>query len=199
MQKGTDLKQIQRRVYMSYFQDGLWDILLGVFLVGWGVMIMFEFVAVMGGIWVAFFFIVLGLKRWLIYPRAGYIKIAEARRQQMKMVIMGVVLLLLGLAVSFLFDVGSQPAWIGEYFMFLFGAMMAIIIFVLGYWWKVDRWYVYAGLVLAAFAAHQWLYAPLNLSFIVPGVVVILCGLGLLLRFLRRYPKPAGEGPGASG
>jgi len=194
MQIDADLKKIQRKVYISYFQDGLWDILLGVFLVGWGLMIIFDFVAVMGGVWVAFYFIVLGLKKWLTYPRAGYIKITEARRQQMRMVILGVVLFLLGLSVFALFSVATRPAWLSEYFMLLFGTMMAVVIAMLGYWWKVTRWYAYAVLLFLAAASHQWLDVPLNLTFTVPGGVIVLCGLVLLVRFLRRYPKTNGEG-----
>ena len=119
MQTDIDLKQIQRRVYMSYFQDGLWDILLGVFLVCWGLMVTFDFVAVMGGFWLVFYMLILGLKRWLVYPRAGYIKIAEARRNQIKMVILGAVVFLAGVAVIPIFIIDSRPAWISEYFMLM--------------------------------------------------------------------------------
>jgi len=194
MQTDIDLKQIQRKVYISYFQDGLWDILLGIFMVGWGLMVTYDFVAVMGGIWVAFYLIVLGLKRWLTYPRAGYIKISEVRKQQIRMVILGVVLLLLGLSAFFVFAVNNRPAWFSEYFMFLFGVMMTVVIAALGYWWKVKRWYGYAALVFMAFCVHQWLDAPINVSFMVPGGIAGLYGIVLLIRFLRKYPKQSGEG-----
>jgi hypothetical protein len=194
MEMDIDLKQIQRKVYISYFQDGLWDMLLGIFLLGWGMMAMYDFVAVMGGVWVVFYLVVLGLKRWLTYPRAGYIKIAEARKQQIRMVILGVVLLLLGLAVFFIFAAESRPAWFSEYFMFLLGVMFTVVIAALGYWWKVTHWYVYAAMVFLAFCVHQWLDAPLNLTFIVPGGIISLCGVAMLVRFLRKYPKKPGEG-----
>jgi hypothetical protein len=193
MQTDIDLKQIQRKVYLSYFEDGLWDICLGIFLVGWGLMFLLEFTAVVGGIWVAVYFLILGLKRWLTYPRAGYIKISGARRQQVRMVILGAVLFLLGLAVFFLFSLATRPAWLGDYFILLFGAMMAVVIAMLGYWWKVTHWYVYAGMVFLAAASHQWLDTPLNLTFIVPGGIIMLYGLVLLVVFLRRYPKSTGK------
>ena len=46
----TDLKRIQRKVYLSYFKDGLWDILLGVFFAGWGIMVTSDFGAIGGGL-----------------------------------------------------------------------------------------------------------------------------------------------------
>jgi hypothetical protein len=154
---------------------------------------MYDFVAVMGGIWLAFYFMVLGLKRWLTYPRIGYTKIAEGRRQQMKMVILGVVLFLLGLSVFFIFMVDRRPAWLSEYFMFIFGVMITVVIAALGYWWKVSRWYLYGVMVLVSFCIHQWLDVSLNLAFIVPGGIITLLGLGLLVSFLRRYPKAREE------
>lgn len=193
MQADVNLKQVQRRVYISYFQDGLWDILLGFFLVGWGLMIAFDFVAIMGAVCVIFYFIVLGLKRRLTYPRAGYIKIAGARRQQMKIVILGAVLLLLGMAVFLLFSMDRRPEWLDEYFILMLGAMFAMVIALLAGWWHVTRWYIYAGLVLLAFISFQWFDTELSISFFIPGAIIAVCGFILLFRFLRLYPKEPPE------
>jgi len=193
MQTDIDLKQIQRKVYMSYFQDGLWDILLGVFLVCWGLMVTFDFVPVMGGFWLVFYLLVLGLKRWLVYPRAGYIKIPEARRQQIRMVILGGVVFLAGVAMIPIFVIDSRPEWFSEYFMLMLGAMFTLIIVFLAGWWRVNRWYAYAAMVLLAFMSHQWLDTELNLSFFVPGIIIAVYGLISLYLFLRRYPKKPSE------
>ena len=193
MQENVDLKQITKKVYMSYFQDGLWDILLGIYLIGWGLSIWQDLVAVMGGGWIAVYFAVLGIKRGVVYPRSGYIKLNEARKQQMKMVILGAVLFLLGLSVFGAFALNSRPAWLNEYFMFLLITMMAVVVAVLGYWWRVTRWFVYAGIVFAAAAAQQWLNMPRELGFFIPGGIIAVYGLGLFVQFIRRYPKPNRE------
>jgi hypothetical protein len=193
MNTDADLKAIQRKVYLSYFQDGLWDMLLGIVLIGWGLMLWYDFVAVMGGVCVAFYFLILGLKRWLVCPRAGYIKIAEARKQQVKMVILGVMLFLAGLAAFFIFAVETRPYWLSDYFMFIFGTMLAVVIGVLGYWWKVARWYVYAVIVFASFSLYQWLNTPLNLTFIVPGGIIAVYGFTLLVVFLCKFPRVDAE------
>ena len=194
MQRDIDLKSIKRKVYMSYFQDGLWDILLGIFLIVWGLMVTFDFVAVMGGFWLVFYMFILGLKRWLVYPRAGYIKIPEARRQQIKMVLLGSVVFLAGVATIPIFIIDSRPAWFSEYFMLILGGMFTLVIIFLAVWWQVYRWYAYAAIILLAFMLHQWLDTELNLSFFVPGGIVTVFGLVLLIRFIRKYPKASGEG-----
>jgi hypothetical protein len=193
MQENIDLKQITKKVYMSYFQDGLWDILLGIYLIGWGISIWQDLVAVMGGMWVAIYFAVLGLKRVVIYPRSGYIKLNEARKQQMKMVLLGVVLLLLGFAVFGIFAFNTRPAWLDDYFMFLLITMMAVVIAVLGYWWRVTRWYVYSLITFAGAVGQQWLNMPVELGFFIPGGIIVVYGIGLFIGFLRKYPKPNRE------
>jgi hypothetical protein len=193
MQTDIDLKQIKRKVYMSYFQDGLWDILLGVFLVCWGLMVTFDFVAVMGGFWLVFYMLILALKRWLVYPRAGYIKIPEARKQQIRMVILGVVVFLAGVAMIPIFIIDSRPEWFSEYFMMMLGTMFALVVVFLASWWRVNRWYAYAVLILVAFISHQWLDTELNLSFFIPGGIIAIYGFALLALFLRRYPKKPPE------
>lgn len=193
MQENVDLKRITKKVYMSYFQDGLWDILLGVYLLGWGISIWQDLVAVMGGMWVVIYFSVLGIKRGVVYPRSGYIKLNEARKQQIKLVILGAVLFVLGSAVFGIFAAGNRPEWLDEYFMFLLISMMAVVIAILGYWWRVTRWYAYALIVFAGAAAQQWLNIPLELGFFIPGGIITLYGIGLFIQFMRRYPKPNRE------
>ena len=193
MQENVDLKQIKKKVYMSYFKDGLWDILLGIYLLGWGISIWQDLVAVMGGMWVVIYFTVLGVKRMVVYPRSGYIKLNEARKQQMRMVILGVVLFLLGFAVFGIFAFNTKPEWLDDYFMFLLITMMAVVIAIMGYWWRVTRWYIYAAIVFAGAAAQQWLDIPLYLGFFIPGGIIVLYGMGLFIQFLRRYPKPNRE------
>lgn len=190
----VNLKEIQRKVYMTFFQDGVWDIALGIFLLCWGLMMIADFFAVAGGVFVTFYFLVFAFKRWLTYPRIGYVKMAEARKQQVRIVIAGAVLFLLGLAVSAAFALGERPDWLSEYFIFLLGCMFAAVISIIAFWWKVNRWYAYAVVLVIGVAFHQWLGTPEEMSFIVLGAIVIISGAGFLLHFLRKYPKVAEEG-----
>ena len=45
--------------------------------------------------------------------------------------------------------------------MLLFGAISAGVACAMAYWWLVNRWYVYAALILLGVSAYQWLdFAP---------------------------------------
>ncbi|MFC1985879.1 hypothetical protein ACFLWC_02660 [Chloroflexota bacterium] len=189
-----DTKKIQRKVYLTYFQDGLWDVVLGLFLLGWGFTVWFDLPWLPGATFVAFFWLVLALKQKITYPRIGFVKLAEHKKKQVRFVITGVIALLLGLMVFLLLVMGGTPQFVRDYFELLFGTILAVVIGLIGYWWGIVRWYNYAGLVFVLATFNQWLGLSFELSFIIPGGVVLLFGLVVFTRFLRKYSRLPAEG-----
>ncbi len=189
----VDLKKIERTTLMIYFQDGWWDILLGIFLLGWGIGILTD-TAGYTGIWfVPAYWIIWSLKRRLTNPRIGYVKVARERKTLSCLAIAGVVTFLVAIIAYFLVISASIPVFIKGYFMFLFGAINAALASAIAYWWLVNRWYAYAVLILLGVSSYQWLDFSLPFSFIIPGSVIILSGLVILIRFLLNNPKLAEE------
>ncbi|MFC2038446.1 hypothetical protein ACFLUG_01560 [Chloroflexota bacterium] len=198
MVKDKEFQDIQKKVYMSYFKDGWWDILLGLFLVSWGVVFITDFTWLPTIVFITMFSITWPLKRLVTYPRIGYVKLTEEKKQVSKLLILGSGTFLLGLIAFFLFDGGSNTAWIDQYFMMLFAGMIAVIICFLAYWWKAVKWYLYAAILMASVSLHQWLDVPLAASFLVPGTIIVMVGIYYLVSFLRKYPKVT-ETPGITG
>jgi len=193
MRPETDTRKIQRKVYMTFFQDGLWDVVLGLFLLSWGFAILFDLGWLPVVTFLAFFWIAQGLKQKITYPRIGYAKPAEQRKQMSRIVIAGAVTLLLGIMVFLIVVAGGMPQLLHDYFELLFGTMLAVVIGLIGYWWGIVRWYSYAGLVFVLAAFNQWLGLSFELSFIIPGGVILLYGLIIFIRFLRKYPRVSAE------
>ncbi len=75
----VNLKNIERKAYLTYFQDGLWDTIIGIFLLAWGIGILTD-TAGLTGIWViAAYWIIWGFKKRLTQPRIGYVKWRRSR------------------------------------------------------------------------------------------------------------------------
>ena len=72
MRPDIEPKQLKHKVHITYFQDGLWDIVLGLFLLGWGLAVGFDMGWLPGATFVAFFWIALGLKQKVTYPQPRY-------------------------------------------------------------------------------------------------------------------------------
>ena len=193
MTMDAELKKIERNAILTYFQDGLWDILLGIFLLAWGVGILTDSAALTGVWFLPAYWIAWSLKRRLIHPRIGYVKIEREKRTLSWLAVAGVVAFFLGITAYFLFTSGAADFLYG-YYMLIFGAIVASVASAVAYWWLVKRWYIYAVLIMLGVSSHQWLDFSLPFSFIIPGSLIAVSGLAVLTWFLRRNPKAVLEG-----
>ena len=183
-----DLKKIERNALMTYFQDGWWDILLGIFLLGWGLGILTDTAGYTGLWFVPAYWIIWSLKSKLTQPRIGYVKVSRERRTLSWLAITGVVTFFIALGAYFL-TVSGGSTFLGDYFMFLFGTIIAFLAGAVAYWWLVKRWYAYTLLILVGVSSYQWMEFSLPFSFIIPGTIIIISGLVIIIKFLQKYPK----------
>ena len=195
MVSDVNLKEIQRKVYMSFFQDGLWDIFLGLFIVGWGLAILTEAAYLPGISLIGLYFVIWGIKKWLTYPRIGYVRFSATSRRKItaRFVILGTVVLLLGLLAAVLWGIGTRPQWVADYFPLIFSGMLAAIVCFAAYWARANRFYLHAALIFLGAVFHLWLGIRWEFGFIGVGGIIVLIGLGLLISFLRKYPRMAEE------
>ncbi len=195
MVEDISLKEIQRKVYMSFFQDGLWDILLGLFMLGWGLAILTDLAFLPGVTFIGLYFAVWGVKKRLTYPRIGYARFSATSRRRItaKFVIGGVAVLLVGVMVAVLWGIGARPQWLADYFPLIFNGMLAAIVCFIAYWARVNRFYLYAALVFLGAVFHLWLGVRWEFGFIGAGGIIVLIGLVILITFLRKYPKMVEE------
>jgi len=197
MVEGFNLKDIQRKVYMSFFQDGLWDIFLGLFILGWGLSILTEAAYLPGISFLGIYFAIWGIKRWLTYPRIGYVRFSATSRRKItgRFVILGTVVLLVGVMMAVVWGIGARPQWLADYFPLVFNGMLAAIVCFVAYWARVNRFYLYAVLIFLGAVFHLWVGIPWEFGFIGAGGIIVLIGLGILISFLRKYPKVVEEAP----
>jgi hypothetical protein len=77
--------------------------------------------------------------------------------------------------------------------MIPFGFVLSLILGAVGLLFQMKRFVVYAVLILAAFIAGQLTKSDLPALFILLGIIFLVSGLVMLIRFLRKYPKPKGQ------
>ncbi|MDH4300300.1 MAG: hypothetical protein OEV57_02855 [Dehalococcoidia bacterium] len=195
MATDVNLKEIQRKVYMSFFQDGLWDIFLGLCVVEWGLGMFTDLAYLSGVFFIGTYFAVFGIKRWLTYPRIGYVRFSATRVREIKgrFFILLTVTALLGVGVSVLWGIGPRPQWLVHYFPLMLNGMAAALVCFGAYWVRVNRFYLHAALIFLGAVFHLWLGIRWGFGFIGAGGIIVLIGLALLVSFLRKYPRMAEE------
>jgi hypothetical protein len=211
MNTHIDLKELERKAFRANFQDGLWDIYLGLLLLligggpalsrtnlseGW---LMAIFTAIVIVVMLAF----MGAKKFIVTPRMGVVKYSPARQKKRKKVTLVLSLsALLGLVMFFAARpaIGLAQAWELPGWAVIAGVfgIQTVLVFSLGaYYLDYSRAYLYG-----------WLYAlalPTTFLLIDAGIFVPvgallfsigMTGFGLMLfiRFLRETPLPTAEG-----
>lgn len=191
-----DMKEIERRAYMSYGEDGLVDIAIGSVILLWGVFLVTEPSGLIGllgilalGIWY------LG-KRFITIPRIGSIQ--PSQKMERKQRNLAIALLILGVIAFGGAAIGvmivGRPLM--DYALSILGLVIAAGVCVLAYLVNANRLYVYAVLLFGAFTAGEILSKTITsvdafaLSVIFAGSLILLSGLVVLVRFLRKYPVP---------
>lgn len=204
MTKQNTLREIEKKAYMSYHQDGLLDIVIGVYALSFGLGIVadkildFSFAVIMPGILIAIVLpIWIQAKRKITMPRIGFVNFGARGSNKLFAVFLGLAVAALG--VFFLFTLATaqngRPVWIDiifQYGMVLIGLGAAVIGSLFAYTMGLKRLHVYGLLTLALFASGHFLSIPFEYLLLTIGGVIIASGAALLVQFIRRYPLPKG-------
>jgi hypothetical protein len=209
-----DLKRIENKAFRATHQDGLWDIYIGGVVLCMSVLAystaseafpLLRFGLYLAGMGV-FYLFYWGGKKYLTTPRLGQVKFGR-RRQRRKLTMMivlgGIVLLQVILLVGTNY-LWKNPQWatslgfshsdpdrerllvaiVGALFI---GPSMVFI----AYFNDFLRGYYIAFIMSLAVFSLIWFGRPIYL--IIAGLLIILPGLVLFIRFLLAHPLPPAE------
>lgn len=207
MMTNLDLKRLERRAWTSFFQDGLLDIFMGLVLLAVGIPAVLPGIFrtelsqnAAGAVLMVFAFLPYWAgKRFVTVPRTGRVEFSRARnsRQTKVAIIYGVSVVIVFLLI--ILGLSSSPrAWAQRLGVEGFLALsivgwMFLILGLASCFADYTREYVIAALYALAFGGTVLLHNPI--MFIVAGLLAVLMGLVVLVRFLRRHPVHLKELP----
>lgn len=209
MSNQISLRETERKVYQSAFQDGLVDISIGCFIlmfaIGpflttylgdfWGSVVFVPF-------WALCFLILWLIRRFMVQPRIGLVRfgpwrIARVKRFSAVMLFICTLAFILGILSVVRFD--AVPGWMHTArfsLVFLLGFSVA------GYLMEFTRLYLYGILIALSPLIGELLYEYLQVphhgypvTFGFTAVLMIATGLVLLIRLLRDHPLYNQVGP----
>ena len=208
MSQRMSLKEIERKAFRSTFQDGLWDLFMGLQLLAWGLALLLEEIVPLSDWWVAVltaplmlvYLTIFAAKKHITAPRIGRVKFGSKRKAKVKGVVaMTFVILLLGLFVGALWWGGIKtglPEWVAV------PPVIWMVLLITGfslaaYFLDFSRLYLYG--VLYAISLPTRIILKQNpdlgsvslIAYFVSGGVMVLIGVVLFICFLRGYPIPA--------
>lgn len=203
-----DLKKLERKVWTSFYEDGIWDIYLGLllssiavgaFCTDTGISEKYSIFGHAGVLVFAILFLWLG-KHFITVPRIGTVVFGPRGRARLtKAQILLAISCVSGLAAFLLIAStvvnasARQPVM--DYIVPLFWTVNMLVLFSLAaYFLNYRRLYIigflYAIAVPADKIMRQLLHIDLSVvAFGVPAMIILIMGIVILTRFIRKYPK----------
>ena len=204
MTETPNLKELQRKAYTSYHQDGLIDLFASLYIIAFAVGILLDFYWDYSfGVLLPGFILVLAIPLWIAakrkitVPRIGYVNFGTKGKTKLTVVFTG--LTVLGIAFLFIFmmvQAGTTPITniIVEYGLIIIAIASLTVCSLFGYATGLKRIYAYGILALAFFIVGYFTGVFFAYIILALGITVIISALNLLVHFVRKYPI---EGDGA--
>jgi len=204
--RNTDLKTIEKKTWVSFFQDGLTDIFIGCIVLMFAVAPLLS--ENLGDFWSSFIFLpfwafiyllLVLTKKYIITPRIGHVKFGSIRKKKLLTFnIIMVIILSLGfvLGIISLMDF-NLPGWIH---VARFSIIVLIGSILAAYFLDFPHLYLYGGLFVLSFFVGEWLWLnvgvphhgyPITFGF-TTGLIIIF-GLFKFIRLIQNNPLPIGE------
>jgi hypothetical protein len=214
MSDTLDLKTIEKKAFRAVHQDGLWDIYIGGIVMSMSILAytdsseakpLLRFGLYLAGMGVFYLFFWAG-KKYLTIPRLGQVKFGprrQKRRLTMMIVLAGIVLLQLVILMGtiFLWQNPERAAILGlskadpDLERLLVATIGALFVgpsmVFLAYFNEFMRGYYIAVILSLAVFSLIWFGEPVYL--IIAGLLILIPGVVLFIRFLRNYPLPPPE------
>jgi hypothetical protein len=191
MASRPELKQIERKAYLSYHEDGLVDIGLGLVFLTFGLVTLSGKSLFSSLCWMPALLIA-PMKRMITVPRMGMVKFgASGRMRKAKIALLvscGAVLLFILAAVRL--ESPPMDQWMHRYFLIMIGILLVAFPFFGALGLGVRRFYGYAALFAAGFTIAYFHRDTLGAAFTAFGGILIFMGTAVLIGFLKKYPLP---------
>jgi len=197
---GPNLKEIERKAYMSYHQDCMIDIVIAVYILGFSLGIWLDtawdfgigltlpaiLIAVVLPVWIA-------AKRKITLPRIGYVNFGIRGTNKLFAIFLG--LMVAGLGVFFAFTLATFQSGSREWLDIIFqngllvvgiGSLAVCLLF--GYSMGLKRLYAYGVIALTTLAIGHFTGIFFAYILLALGSMVMGTGATLLINFVKKYP-----------
>lgn len=175
------LSGLERTLYRAVVDDGVWDAVLGAWMLAIGVSIATG-VPMVGNIIAGAAFPIGFMLGKRTARRAGYVQFAPARVRRLRRARIVVPAVALVLLVALLVTGTHLPGLVKA------AIFLAAVVSVAAHLFDIARFHAYAIVILVAAAGVLAVGVRWELALVAAGVAILASGLVVLTRFLRRYP-----------
>lgn len=195
MSDKINLRELERRAYLSYHEDGILDVIIGFGLITAALWVLADMPWLIGS-WIPIMTpMYIQIKKKVTVPRLGQVEFSQQRKGKTRktvfaLVAFNIIMLAAGFYVWWAWDIGGKPQWLLDLlsnYMVITGALGAIISWVVAYITDLRRFYGYGLMNLIIFTLVGNMGVHISVSLVAVGVGVTLYGLYLFSNFRKKY------------
>ncbi len=195
MVEQPNLKVLEKSFYSKFQEDGIWDLMIGLFFLSFGLLMEFSdttYVGFFGGLGGSLIYV---MKRKITRPRLGYVKFSinnlkKHRSSYFSLAMIFIAIIILGIMIY----LKNYPiSYSNQFFVFenkiLAVLFLALILAAVAFMFNIKRFLWYAVLIMLLFSLGNVMQLNKSYIFILLGTIIIVNGIKLLLSFIKKYPK----------
>ena len=205
MSQRISLKKIEQKAFSATYDDGLWDVFLGCFILIFAIAPYlstrlgdFWSSAVFLPFWGIVFLTLKLVRKYVVTPRVGIVKLGRTRKTRLTklstvLLVVNAVAFILGLVAAMNFE--RVP---GQMFTITFSLLFLAGFSTVAYFLQFHRLYIYGILVGLSPLIGEWLHihftAPHHgfpITFGTTAGIMVLIGLIVFVRLVRNTPIPS--------
>jgi hypothetical protein len=191
METNINLKQLEKKVYTSYHQDGLIEIFIGLVFLLYGIMMVTENTPFIALSWMPAL-LILPAKKMITIPRIGIVRFKSTRK--IKITKAAIVLLITGtftlIIVLFFITNSTIKAFSENFLVFIIGAVVSVPSLVGAILLNIKRYFIYAFLSFWMFGLEGFFQGSAPYNFLSFGIILLVVGTFVLFTFINKHPKP---------
>jgi hypothetical protein len=192
MTETMNIKEIEKKVYTLYHEDGIIDVFAGAWIVMFGLLAIYT-----ERVWVAGMFPVYGLplfvagKKKITAPRIGVMKFGRTQLSKIEKVFFSVHAVVYSFGI--IYYTRNTPSWdtfFQDYSLLFFGVIVTLFCIVVVWMLGVRRFYAYAVLTLVVSVGGYVIDTDVSYGVfpVMLGVLIVGVGLFILNQFVEKYP-----------
>jgi hypothetical protein len=193
-----EIKKLQTKLYLSYHNDGIIDLVIGLCAVGFSIFMATELVGLLILAWLPMLSYYT-LKQALTIPRLGYVRFTSKQVSLFRYTaaaLIGLLVFGIFLAVRIFgsFQTSTDfKAWMVQYHMAVYGGFLGLVAIGVAIFTGMKRFYLYGLLAFLIPLMSAWIGLPTYVPVLVLGLIITGIGFFMALRFTSTYPMPETE------
>ena len=198
MSNNLDLRPLREKLFLTYHEDGIIDMTIGLSAIGFGIFMATEMVALLILAWLPML-LYYPMKQSLSVPRLGFVRFTSKKTSVLRYsltALIGLLVLVLFIILS-IYGRGQTSAaykdWMRQYHMAVYGAILGLLSIGVALFSGMRRFYLYGLLTFLAPTVSALIGVETFIPVLGVGSLLAASGLLMALRFVRAYPLQEAE------